>query len=64
MTIILESQEEGGFTVYVPSLPGCMSEGDTKKEAIANIKEAIALYLEPNTNETTEFTGETVKLTV
>jgi len=31
----------------VPSLPGCISEGNTKEEAIANIKEAIQLYLEP-----------------
>lgn len=64
LTIILEPQKEGGFTVYVPSLPGCISEGDTKEEAIANIKDAIALYLEPDTNEMTEFTGETIKLSV
>jgi len=34
--------------VYVPSLPGCISEGDTKEEALVNIKEAIELYLEPS----------------
>jgi predicted RNase H-like HicB family nuclease len=39
--------EEGGYTVYVPALPGCISEGDTREEALANIKEALALYLEP-----------------
>jgi predicted RNase H-like HicB family nuclease len=43
---IFEPQEEGGYTVTVPSLPGCISEGDTYDEALANIKEAIALYLE------------------
>jgi len=42
----LESDEEGGFTVTVPSLPGCISEGKTKEEALENIKEAIALYVE------------------
>jgi predicted RNase H-like HicB family nuclease len=42
----LESDEEGGFTVTVPSLPGCISEGETKEEALENIKEAIALYVE------------------
>lgn len=45
--IVLEPSDEGGFTVYVPSLPGCISEGDTEEEAINNIKEAIELYLEP-----------------
>ena len=45
--VVLEPSEEGGYTVYVPSLPGCISEGKTKKEALKNIKEAIALYLEP-----------------
>jgi len=33
--------------VYVPSLPGCISEGDTVEEALKNIQEAIELYLEP-----------------
>ena len=42
-----EPDNEGGYTVYVPSLPGCISEGDTKEEALANIEEAIQLYLEP-----------------
>ena len=41
--VILEPAEEGGYTVYVPSLPGCISEGETEEEAIANIKEAIEL---------------------
>ncbi len=45
LKIVLEPSDEGGFTVYVPSLPGCISEGDTKEEAMANIKEAIELYL-------------------
>ncbi|HEY3251227.1 MAG TPA: type II toxin-antitoxin system HicB family antitoxin [Ignavibacteria bacterium] len=45
--IVLEPSENGGYTVYVPSLPGCISEGDTKEQAMENIKEAIELYLEP-----------------
>lgn len=44
--VVLEPAEEGGYTVYVPSLPGCISEGDTKQEALVNIREAIELYLE------------------
>ena len=45
--VVLEPSEEGGFTVVVPALPGCISEGDTREEALANIREAIDLYLEP-----------------
>ncbi|TMD57621.1 MAG: type II toxin-antitoxin system HicB family antitoxin [Chloroflexi bacterium] len=44
--VILEPSEEG-YTVYVPSLPGCISEGDTFEEALTNIREAIKLYLAP-----------------
>ncbi|MEJ2589275.1 MAG: type II toxin-antitoxin system HicB family antitoxin [Deltaproteobacteria bacterium] len=47
LKIVFEKSEEGGYTVYVPALPGCISEGDTREEAMANIKEAIDLYLEP-----------------
>lgn len=46
LRIVFERSDEGGFTVYVPSLPGCISEGETADEARANIREAIALYLE------------------
>jgi len=42
-----EPSDEGGFPAYVPALPGCISEGDTLEEARENIREAIALYLEP-----------------
>ncbi len=47
LQVVLEPSEEGGYTVYVPSLPGCVSEGDTEEEALVNIREAIELYLEP-----------------
>ena len=47
LKVILEPSEDGGYTIYVPSLPGCISEGDTVEEALANIEEAIELYLEP-----------------
>ena len=64
LTIVLEPQEEGGFTAYVPSLPGCISQGDTKEESIKNIKEAIELYLEADTNELIDFSGEKVVVSV
>ena len=47
LKVILEPSEEGGYTALVPSLPGCISEGDTKEEALKNIREAIEVYLEP-----------------
>lgn len=51
LKVVLESSEDGGFTVYVPSLPGCISEGETREEALSNIREAIELYLEPVEDE-------------
>jgi predicted RNase H-like HicB family nuclease len=39
--------DEGGFTALVPALPGCISEGGTREEALRNVQEAIELYLEP-----------------
>lgn len=44
--VILEPAEEGGFTVYVPALRGCVSEGDTEEEALENIKDAIHTWLD------------------
>lgn len=45
-TAVFEPDDTGGFTVIIPSLPGCISEGDTFEEALKNIKEAANLYLE------------------
>jgi len=43
---LLYPGEDGYFVVEVPSLPGCISQGKTRDEAITNIEEAIALYIE------------------
>ncbi len=43
--VVFEKGEDGWFTVTVPSLPGCISQGKTKEEALENIKEAIELHL-------------------
>lgn len=51
LAVILEPCDEGGFHVWVPALPGCHSEGETQEEALENIQEAIALYLEANDKE-------------
>lgn len=47
LKVVLEPSEDGGYTVLVPSLPGCISEGETIEDAMANIQEAVELYLEP-----------------
>ena len=44
-SVKLEAQKEGGYTVTVPALPGCISEGDTVSEALENIADAIEGYL-------------------
>ena len=44
--VILIPEEEGGYSVEIPALPGCYTQGDTKEEAISMAKEAIELYLE------------------
>ena len=45
-TVVLEREEDGGYVASVPALPGCVSQGDTRAEALKNIQEAIALYVE------------------
>ena len=42
--VVLEPSEDGGFTAFVPSLPGCVSEGESQEDAMSNIQEAISLY--------------------
>ena len=44
--VLIEQDEDGVFVAEVPSLPGCISEGQTREEATENIREAIELYLE------------------
>jgi len=44
--VLIEQDEDGIFVAEAPVLPGCISQGQTRKEAVENIKEAIALYLE------------------
>ena len=62
--VVLEPSEDGGFTVHVPSLPGCVSEGDNREEALANIPEALQLYLEPVEDDMTIAEGEVVEIAV
>ena len=45
-TVVIESAEDGSLSVWVPDLPGCVSTGDTRDEALANIAEAIRGHVE------------------
>ncbi len=45
-TVILEQESDGGYVASVPALPGCVTQGDTREEVLANVREAIDLYIE------------------
>ncbi len=45
-TVVLEQEPDGGYVASVPAVPGCVSQGDTRAEALGNIREAIELYVE------------------
>ncbi len=45
-TVVLEQEGEGGYVATVPALPGCVSQGDNRAEALVNVREAIELYIE------------------
>ena len=45
-TVVLERESDGGFVASVPVLPGCISQGNSREEALANIREAVELYVE------------------
>jgi predicted RNase H-like HicB family nuclease len=65
LKIVLEPSKEGGYTAVVPSLPGCISEGNNREEALTNIKEAIELYLEPvEDDQVIPANSEIIELTV
>jgi predicted RNase H-like HicB family nuclease len=65
LKVVLEPSDEGGYTALVPALPGCISEGDTREDALKNIREAIELYLEPvEDDQTFAPDAESLELTV
>lgn len=67
-TVILEPEADGGYSVVCPTVPGCVSQGESLEEALANIREAILLCLEvrrdegmPTPKETPEIVAEEIK---
>jgi predicted RNase H-like HicB family nuclease len=61
-TVILEPEAEGGYSVVCPTLPGCVSQGDSLEEALANIREAILLCLEVRREDQVALPVETPEL--
>jgi predicted RNase H-like HicB family nuclease len=43
--VVIEEEPEGGFSAFIPALPGCTSQGETMEEVTSNIKEALELYI-------------------
>lgn len=61
--VIVERGEDGYFVAHVPALKSCWSQGKTREEALVNIREAIDLYLEPESTELSK-EQELVELTI
>ena len=62
--VILEQDEAGYFVAEVPAMPGCLSQGQTRQEAIENIKEAISGWLEVMETKIPTSEGERIEVTV
>ena len=59
-TVILVPEEDGAYSVEVPALPGCYTQGETREEAINMAKEAIELYVESSVAHGEEVQEETI----
>jgi predicted RNase H-like HicB family nuclease len=57
-TVILDQESDGGYVAIVPTLPGCVSQGDSREEALANIREAAELYIDDCIEASDEFPTE------
>ncbi|HEX8196134.1 MAG TPA: type II toxin-antitoxin system HicB family antitoxin [Pyrinomonadaceae bacterium] len=64
LKVVIEKGEDGYFVASIPALKGCWSQGKTREEALANIREAIELYLEPDESEITNQEREVVELAI
>lgn len=62
--VTIERDEDGMFVAECPSIPGCLSQGKTREEALGNIREAIALCLEVRQREGLPLTVETAEVEV
>jgi len=54
-TVVFQEEKNGGYSAWVPTLPGCASQGETFEEALSNIQEAITLYVEDTPKNEIDF---------
>ena len=64
LKVLLQPEEVGGYSVSVPALPGCYSQGETREEALCNIREAAELWLEVATETANPFNGTPASATL
>lgn len=64
LRVVIERDEAGFFVAEVPALPGCVSQGRTREEALANIREAVAGWLEVMEEKSGRSAGEIIRLAV
>ena len=64
MMVTIDRDEDGVWIVECPAIPGCVSQGDTKEKALANIREAIALWLEVRAEQGLPLSIETQQVEV
>jgi len=62
--VVLEQDEDGFWAVEVPAMPGCLSQGNTREDALANIREAIEAWLEVMQSKNAPTQGELVEVTI
>ncbi len=62
LRVVLRPEADGGYSVICPALPGCISQGDNLEEAIANIREAIGLWLQVSAEDKTPVPQETPEI--
>jgi predicted RNase H-like HicB family nuclease len=62
--VVLEQDEDGFWVADVPAMPGCVSQGNTREEALTNVREAIEGWLEVMQSKSTSAGGELVEVTV
>lgn len=62
--VMFQKEDEGGYSAWVPTLPGCVSQGETFEETTSNIQEAIELYLEDRQDKEVSNTKDQFMVTV